>query len=71
MTKKMKCLSVCYNYTYDYGLFRRTIKGLKQNLSIICKDSIIAISENTSKYDISYSKEDTYRGISLQQIWML
>ena len=32
---------------------------------------IIAISKNTSKYDISDSKEDTYLGVPLQQIWML
>ena len=32
---------------------------------------IIAISENTSKYDISDSKEGTYHGVPLQQIWML
>ena len=31
---------------------------------------IIAISENTSKYDISDSKEDTYHEVPLQQIWM-
>ena len=31
----------------------------------------IAISENTSKYDISDSKEDTYLEVPLQQIWML
>ena len=31
----------------------------------------IPISENISKYDISDSKEDTYRGVSLKQIWML
>ena len=29
------------------------------------------ISENTSKYDISDSKEDTDLGVPLQQIWML
>ena len=29
---------------------------------------MIAISENTSKYDISDSKEDTYLEIPLQQI---
>ena len=28
---------------------------------------IIAISENTSKYDVSDSKEDTYCGVPLQQ----
>ena len=32
---------------------------------------IIAISKNTSKYDISDSKEDTYHGVPLQQIWIL
>ena len=32
---------------------------------------IIAISENTWKYDISDFKEDTYYGAPLQQIWML
>ena len=32
---------------------------------------IIAIYENTSKYEISDSKEDNYRGVPLQQIWML
>ena len=32
---------------------------------------IIAISEDTSKYDISDSKEDTYLGVPLQQTWML
>ena len=32
---------------------------------------IIAISENTSKYDTSDFKEDTYHGVPLQQIWML
>ena len=32
---------------------------------------VIAISENTSKYDISDSKEDTYLGVPLQQIWLL
>ena len=32
---------------------------------------IIAISENTSKYDVSDSKEDTYLGVPLQQIWVL
>ena len=32
---------------------------------------IIAISENSSKYDISDSKEDTDLGVPLQQIWML
>ena len=54
-------------------MFRRIIEGLQQNLSIICEHSIyvIAISENISKYDISDSKEDTYRGVPLQQIWML
>ena len=31
----------------------------------------IPISENIPKYDISDSKEDTYRAVSLQQIWML
>ena len=29
---------------------------------------ITAISENTLKYDISNSKEDTYHGVPLQQI---
>ena len=32
---------------------------------------IIAISENTSKYDVSDSKEGTYLGVPLQQIWVL
>ena len=32
---------------------------------------IIAISENTSKYDVIDSKEDTYLGVPLQQIWVL
>ena len=32
---------------------------------------IIAISENTSKYDISDFKDETYRGVTLQQMWML
>ena len=32
---------------------------------------IIAISENTSKYDISDFKDETYRGVTLQQLWML
>ena len=32
---------------------------------------IIAISENTSKYNISNSKEGTYHGVPLQQIRML
>ena len=54
-------------------MFRRIIEGLQQNLSIICEHSVyvIAISENISKYDISDSKEDTYHGVPLQQIWML
>ena len=30
----------------------------------------IAISENTSKQDVDDSKEETYRGVPLQQIWM-
>ena len=29
------------------------------------------ISENTTKYGISDSKEDTYPDVPLQQIWML
>ena len=32
---------------------------------------IIVIPENTSKYDIKGSKEDTNRGVPLQQMWML
>ena len=32
---------------------------------------IIAISENISEYDISDSKEDTYRGVPFQLIKML
>ena len=52
-------------------MFRKIIKGLEQNLSIFCKDSILAISENTSKTDIGDSKEGTYRRVPLQQIWML
>ena len=32
---------------------------------------IITISESTSKCRISDSKEDTYRGIPLKQIWIL
>ena len=32
---------------------------------------IIAISKNTSKYDIRDSKKDGYRGVPLQQLWML
>ena len=31
----------------------------------------MAISEITSKYEISDSKQDTYRGVPLQQMWML
>ena len=38
--KKMKRLSILYNYAYEYAMFRKIIKGLEQNLSIICKDSI-------------------------------
>ena len=45
----------------------RKINGLKQNVSIIC--TIPYISENT--YDLSNSKENTYRGVPLQQTWML
>ena len=37
--KKMKSLSILYNYAYEYAMFRKIIKGLEQNLSIICKDS--------------------------------
>ena len=47
----------------------RKINGLEQNVSIIC--TIPYISENTLKYDISDSKENTYRGVPLQQTWML
>ena len=32
---------------------------------------IVIYIENTSKYDISDSKEDIYLGVPLQQIWML
>ena len=32
---------------------------------------IIATPENTSKYDLSDSKEDTHHGVPPQQIWML
>ena len=52
-------------------MFRKVIKQLEQNLSIICKDSLIAIPENFSKYDLSDSKEDTHPEVSLQQTWML
>ena len=52
-------------------MLRKIIKGLEQNLSIILQGfHIIAIFENTSKYD-SDSKEDIYREVPLQQIWML
>ena len=37
--KKMKRLSIFYNYADEYTMFRKIIKGLEQNLSIICKDS--------------------------------
>ena len=41
----MKYLSISYDYAYDcmYAMFRKIIKGLEHNLSIICQDSIIAI----------------------------
>ena len=53
-------------------MLRKIIKGVEQNLSIILQGfHIIAIFENTSKYDISDSKEDIYREVPLQQIWML
>ena len=31
----------------------------------------MAISENTLKYEISDSREDTYRRVPLKQMWML
>lgn len=41
-------------------MFRKTIKGLQQNLSIILQAlHVIVISKNTSEYDISDSKEHT------------
>ena len=48
----------------------RKINGLEQNLSITGRIPFNTL-ENTSKYDISDSKEDTYRGVPLQQTWML
>ena len=53
-------------------MFTKIIKGVKPDfINHLQGFHIIAISENTSKDDISDSKEDTYPGIPLQQIWRL
>ena len=38
-------------------MFRKIIKVIKQTVSIICKDFVTAIPENTSKYHLSDYKE--------------
>ena len=57
-------LSISYKHAHDhiYGMFRTKFINYLQGFHIT------AISENTLKYDISNSKEDTYHGVPLQQI---
>ena len=52
-------------------MFRKIIKVIKQTVSIICKDFVTAIPENTSKYHLSDYKEGNHRRVPLQKIWML
>ena len=63
--KKMKCLSPFLITAL------MTLCKLYVRLNYLQGFHLIAISENASKYDISDSKEDTYRRVPLQQIWML
>ena len=49
-------------------MFTKIIKWLEKTAN---RFHITAVSENTLKYAISDPKEDTYRGVSLRQIWSL
>ena len=57
--KKMKCLFISFNYTYDYmrAMLKNHQRTRTKFINYLQGLHIIAIFENTSKHDISNYKE--------------
>ena len=71
-TKKLKCLSP-FLTTALLTIYKpeKPSKGSNKIYQLLQWFHMIAILKNTSKYDISDSKEGTYSGAPLPQTWML
>ena len=70
--KKMKCLPISYNYgKICRSCLEKLPKDLKKIISYLQGFKIIAILENTSKYDLKNCMENTHHGFPLRHIWML